>query len=189
MKALVLKDLLVLAKQMKILLFIIPFIAVTGGPTLFGMTLLLGASMPFTALAYDERSKWGELALMFPYSKNDLVLSKYVLGYIGILIAGVLSYVSTTLASLVMVNFSPIPLQTLVLLVSIALIYLSISTLIQIKYGTEKGRIMYWGIIIVFTALGSISQSMNLTLPSLSSGVTFSLAIVLNLISIQVAKK
>ena len=43
--------------------------------------------LPYTAMAYDERSKWNQLAAMMPYSDRDIVLSKYVFGWLFILAA------------------------------------------------------------------------------------------------------
>ena len=62
MKSLLLKDCYVITKQLKIFLVIIPVIALTTGGSMNALAILLGAVLPMTAIAYDERSKWEQLA-------------------------------------------------------------------------------------------------------------------------------
>ena len=108
MSALVRKDCCVLWKQMRIFLVVILFIAVFNGA--FGNVFIVvwASMMPFTAMAYDERSKWDQLAAMMPYSVRDIVLSKYVLGWLcmgaaalaSLAIQGILTAVHAPMASL-----------------------------------------------------------------------------------------
>lgn len=88
MKALLLKDFYVLWKQMRIfLLLIVVFSALPGGySAIFAVTY--AALLPYSCVAYDERSKWDQLAAMLPYTVRDLVLSRYVLGWIAALGTG-----------------------------------------------------------------------------------------------------
>jgi ABC-2 type transport system permease protein len=80
MRGLLLKDFLVVTKQLKLFLIIIPVMAMVGGGSMASMAILMGSVLPMTAIAYDERSKWNEIAVMMPYSKKEIVLSKYLLG-------------------------------------------------------------------------------------------------------------
>ena len=82
MKALLIKDLYVVNKQLRLyLLILVVFIAFNRD---FGSIFLpVWCSMlPYTSIAYDEQSKWDTLAGMMPYSIRDLVLSKYIFGWI-----------------------------------------------------------------------------------------------------------
>ena len=83
MKALLLKDFYVLWKQMKaFLVLILLFSALPGSyNAIFAVTY--AAMLPYSCVAYDERSKWDQLAAMMPYSNRDLVLSRYILGWIA----------------------------------------------------------------------------------------------------------
>ena len=45
----------------------------------------------FSTISQDEQSHWDVLAGMMPYSVRDLVVSKYLLGWGGVLIAGTLA--------------------------------------------------------------------------------------------------
>ena len=68
MKALLLKDFYVLWKQMKaFLVLILLFSALPGSYTaIFAVTS--AAMLPYSCVAYEERSKWDQLAAMMPYS-------------------------------------------------------------------------------------------------------------------------
>ncbi len=85
MKGLILKDLLNLRKQARIILLFVGFYFVLGminqsGDSFGGVVALLFAMLAVTAMAYDERAGWDKYALTMPVSRRDLVVSKYLLG-------------------------------------------------------------------------------------------------------------
>ena len=80
MKGLLLKDWYTLIKQMKIMLVLMLVFACVPGYSMAAFAVVYAAMLPVTALAYDERSKWDELAAMLPYSVREIVGGKYVLG-------------------------------------------------------------------------------------------------------------
>lgn len=101
MKGLLLKDILTLYKQTKIiLLLMVVFACIPGLPT-SAFAVFYGAMMPITALAYDERSKWDELAAMMPYTAKAIVGSKYALGLLLIGSISLLSAASQVVVSVV----------------------------------------------------------------------------------------
>ena len=82
MKALILKDTYVIWRQMKyFLVMLLLFCALPNGFN-NAFAVVYAAMLPYTALAYDERSKWDQLAAMMPYSTRDIVLGKYVFGWL-----------------------------------------------------------------------------------------------------------
>ena len=81
MRGLIMKDMLTIAKQAKAFLILILFFAVIPSFSGSSFAMLYAAMMPISALAYDENCKWDQLAAMMPYSVRDIVLSKYLLGY------------------------------------------------------------------------------------------------------------
>ena len=40
--------------------------------------------IPYTAMAYDQRSRWDRFTRMLPYSDRTVVLSRYALGWISL---------------------------------------------------------------------------------------------------------
>ena len=106
------------------------------------------AMMPITALAYDERCKWDILAVMMPYKSSDIVLSKYMIGYIGMGAASVLSLAT----QFIIKQFQHIPftmeeVQITLIIACVGLILLAINLPFMFKMGVEKGRWIFMVII------------------------------------------
>ncbi len=156
MKGLLLKDWFVIWKQCKYLLIVpIVFMLVsafgndTGFFAAFGSLLL--AMLPMTVMGLDERSKWQNYALTMPFSRQDLVISKYVLALIGLLSGVALNFILLLIgktAGIVSVNAF---LNTEVCLV-LGGLYISFSFPILFKFGTEKGRL--WLLVSVAVIAG-----------------------------------
>ena len=82
MKALVQKDFYVIWKQMRIFVLVMVLLSMVNSAFNTVFLVVWCSMLPYTAMAYDERSHWNQLAAMMPYSKKDIVLSKYVLGWL-----------------------------------------------------------------------------------------------------------
>ena len=151
MKALLLKDYCVLWKQLRFfLLFILIFSALPGGFNgVFAVTY--AALLPYSCIAYDERSKWDQLAAMMPYTARDLVLSRYVLGWIAAAGACALSLVlQGVFSTLLDTGFYPV---TLVLAFFACLATLAITLPLIFRFGVERGRLLMF--LIIFWVCGS----------------------------------
>lgn len=152
MKGLLLKDILTLYKQTKIiLLLMVVFACIPGLPT-SAFAVFYGAMMPITALAYDERAKWDELAAMMPYTAKAIVGSKYVLGLTLVLQVLVLSMLSR-----LFVHSTPIVSEeTMSLLITacLSLILMAIDLPFMFHFGVEKGRLIYILLTCVFVVAG-----------------------------------
>ena len=157
MKALILKDTYVIWRQMKYFLFLILIFSAI--PSSFNniFAVIYAAMLPYTALAYDERSKWDQMASMMPYSSRDIVLCKYVFGWLCIGGAAVLSGLLQAALSLVIDRafFS----GTLAMSVLGALCILAISLPLMFRLGVEKGRLaMFLVIFLVCGGTGAIAS-------------------------------
>lgn len=158
MKALLLKDWYVVRKVVLLyLVMILLFQALPGTGIVF--LVLYPALIPASAFAYDDRSRWGELAAMLPYSDWEIVVSRYVLGWICIagfaalgmafrvLIARFLPYIvlsGGTLAD---------PASVMVLL-SASVLILNLSMPIYFRFDAEKSRVIR--LIVLAAVCGSI---------------------------------
>ena len=188
MKGLLIKDFLVLTKQMKLFLIIIPFIAITGGTSIASIGILLGAMLPMTAMAYDEQSKWNNLAIMMPYSRKDIILSKYVLGYLGM----GCTFILFLLAQIIINTIHPINIDEIIYMILFTIIsgllFISINIPIAFKYGTQKGRIVFIIFIGVISAAGTIFIDIIPTIPeniiSVFPTIGIIIGLLLNVISI-----
>lgn len=161
MSALLTKDILVITKQLKIYLFIIPVMAIIGGGSMAALAILMGSVLPMTAIAYDERSKWNEMAVMMPYSKKELVISKYLLGYLCMLGAAALVIAVQFVLQLIgQGNFAE-NISILLFAISGGLIFIAINTPILLQFGSEKGRFVFIIAMGFVAGLGSIIKSMD----------------------------
>ena len=168
MKALILKDIYVIWRQMKyFLVMILIFSALPNGFN-NAFAVVYASMLPYTALAYDERSKWDQMAAMMPYSTRDMVLGKYVFGWLCIGAAAVLSGLLQMALSLVVDRvFLP---GVMVLSVLGAVCILAISLPLMFRMGVEKGRLaMFLVIFLVCGAAGAIAHIAE----SVGSGTVF----------------
>lgn len=143
MKALLLKDFLTLSRYLRMaLLFVVIFACIPGG-SMAAYALVFAAMIPISALAYDEQSKWPRLAAMMPYTTRQLVASKYVLGYIMLGGAILLSVVSTVVTMLVRGDvLDPASLSMLFILACAASLILAVIMPLILRFGVEKGRLV-----------------------------------------------
>ena len=168
MKALILKDTYVIWRQMKyFLVMILLFSALPSGFN-NAFAVIYAAMMPYTALAYDERSKWDQMAAMMPYSARDVVLGKYVFGWLCIGAAAVLSGLLQAIISLV-IDRAFLP-GTLAMSVLGALCILAISLPLMFRLGVERGRLGMF--LIIFLVCGGAGAIASIT-ESASNGAPF----------------
>ena len=168
MKALILKDTYVIWRQMKyFLVMILLFSALPSGFN-NAFAVIYTSMLPYTALAYDERSKWDQLAAMMPYSARDIVLGKYVFGWLCIGAAAVLSGLLQAALSLV-IDRAFLP-GVMALSVLGALCILALSLPLMCRLGVERGRLgMFLSIFLICGGAGAISQISD----SISRGIPF----------------
>ena len=187
MKALLLKDTYVLYKQLKILLFALVIFCVMPGFSASVFAMIYVIMLPITTLSYDERSKWSQLAAMMPYTSRQLVLSKYLLGYIGTAIVMVL----TAVARLFTGSGEGTSLLTLFLTPCVGALILAVLLPVMIRLGTEKGRLAY---ILTVGLLAGVSAGLEpgklpaLTVsPAMVLAVAYGAVVLLSLLSIRLS--
>ena len=152
MKGLLIKDWKTLLKQMKVMLVIVVVLACIPGTYMAAFALFYAAMLPVTALAYDERAKWDELAAMMPYTAKAIVGSKYVLG-----LTLVLPVLALSMLSRLIVHSAPIVSEdTMSLLITacLSLILMAIDLPFMFHFGVEKGRLIYILLTCAFVLAG-----------------------------------
>lgn len=172
MKALLMKDFYTLWRQLKVYLLVMLVISVFNGAYGNIFITIWAALLPYTAMAYDERSKWDQMAAMMPYSTRDIVVSKYVMGWLctaaAALFAMVLQLLQTVLGS-PLAAFAPVD-NLMGCCASLCL--LAITLPLMFRFGVEKGRLMMFLIIFLVCgsagALSSIAISVDHTAGGLS---------------------
>jgi hypothetical protein len=191
MKSLLLKDFYVITKQLKIFLIIIPVIALTTGEAMSTFSILLGAVLPMIAIAYDERSKWDELAAMMPYSKFDLIFSKYLLGYLCMFGAALLVFIGQIIGKNNGIVVIDDDINVLLFAVMGGLIFIAINTPILFKFGSEKGRFVFIITMALVGASGPILQKVDsriiLKIFNLSPVILLAFVVILNVMSLMIS--
>lgn len=167
MKGLLLKDWYVIRSQCKYILIIsLLWIVITVSSGLYFAIIgsMLLAILPVTVMGLDERSKWDAFALTMPYSRREMVLSKYLLSLLAMAASCAVYTVASLAASLIRhtalqaAQLAPALVAILLTSVlSIALIYPLIFWL-----GVEKGRIWYMMItILLVCGSGALSNQLQ----------------------------
>ncbi len=195
MSGLLLKDFYTLIKQMKVFIAMIVIFSLLPNFSMTGFAIIYAAMLPITAMAYDERSKWHQLAAMMPYSVRDLVLSKYLLGY-GTVGA---TFVMVLIARLILGAIKGQPaggaeLMTIFITANAALIIQAVNLPLMFRFGVEKGRMLLLVLValLVMAAMASVSLLSALVdhapvdmlrLAALSASAT----VAVNILSIRIA--
>ena len=165
MKGLLLKDLYVLLRQMRLFMGAILVLCVVN-EQLATFGIMYAAMLPYTALAYDEHCRWHQLAAMLPCRPRDIVLSKYVIGW---LLMGCFAAFSLAMNALLGRLGSELHISAVISALSLACICLAILLPIMFRFGVEKGRMSIILIfVVIFTLIGSSSQFNVTALPVMS---------------------
>lgn len=178
MTALLLKDIMTMWKSMKVFFLLIFVFAVVPSDFQNRFAILYAALLPYTAFAYDERSRWNRMAAMLPYSDRDIVMSKYVLGWLGAAAALVLTLILRFAAGQFgRGEFHP---AELVLSFFGALLVMSVMLPAMFRFGVEKSRvIMILAVMLICGAAAGLSTEITLQ-PQMTSGtLPFGIAAVL----------
>ena len=158
MKGLLLKDYFTLLKQLRFYLIFLLIFTIIPNMNLSSIAIVYASMLPITVIAYDERSKWDQLAAMMPYSKRELVFSKYLLGYIGVAIFSVITLVLQVTVGLIgKSGFSAEQAMTILVTAAAALILLAINLPFMFWLGVERGSVVFMIIIGVTVFLGMMS--------------------------------
>ena len=158
MKALLMKDCYVLWKQIRLFVIILLVFCLFNGSFGSLFVVIWSAMMPYTAMAYDERSKWNQLAAMMPYSVRDIVLSKYALGWLLMVCALVLCLVVQTLARIAGSGLDAVAPSGYLLGLLAGILILNITLPLFFRFGVEKGRLtMFLLIILICGATGALT--------------------------------
>ena len=177
MSALLMKDFYVMWKQTRVLLILILVFSCLPGAFYPTFAVVYAAILPYSTMAYDERSKWDQLAAMLPYSGCSLVLSKYFFGYLAIAVTAVLSIVIQSILPLVWSGADSLsPLSTIPLAMGTGVCVLAITLPLMFRFGVEKGRLAMF--LIIFLVCASAGGIATIEQSSLDGGFYLSFSLV-----------
>lgn len=171
MRGLIIKDLLNLKKQGKILVFIIlvySIITIASDDNNFfaAAIAMIFAFIPMTTFAFDEQVKWDKYALTMPVSRKEMVLSKYVLGLISSAVALLINLFFLTISG---IGFTKDSMLSALAILCVGLIFVTISLPIVFKMGVEKARLFIMLVIFTPTGLVVLLSKWGVQMPSSQS--------------------
>ena len=165
MKALLLKDYYTLGKSLRSLALIVLLWSVIPMAFLNVFAMIYGSMIPYSAMAYDQQSRWNTFARMLPYREKDIVLSRYALGWISLSVGaatvaicqGVLTCLP--LPAKLSANLSP---GFVFAALCVGCLLLDLNIPLILRYGTEKAR---WVAILItfltFASVGALNGLVN----------------------------
>lgn len=154
MKALILKDFYMLKSYFKYYFVLISIFVLS---TLYQKEFfsffifypsVICSMITVSLLGYDERSKWSEYSCAFPYTKAQVVSSKYI---IGLILLGAVT-LFTSLVQIIRMNiYDHFKLNEFFIFIAVTIILSLLSQSFSLpnvfKYGVEKGRLGYYVLI------------------------------------------
>ncbi len=179
MKGLLLKDIYMAARYCRVypvILLVFAAVSVMGqGNFLFlAYPMMLAGVVPVNLLAYDEKSRWDTYCHVFPYTRRQLVSVKYLIAFFALIITLLISAAAQVLKLAVVGGDWNLLLPTLGILAVAGLIQPSLLLPAMFRYGTEKGRIYFYALIVVFFggfgAVGALGDASGLLTGNVISG-------------------
>ena len=156
MKGLLLKDYYMFTKYCRNYLLIV---AIFWGCSLLDRSNIFMIAYPaalcgITAVAligYDEKSRWQQFCETLPYTRKQVVASKYMFSLILIAGFSVLFAVTHGLEEIISGQLNGMwVLEVFGLIWSVGHLFCAIILPFIFKYGSEKGRLMYIAVVVVF---------------------------------------
>lgn len=161
MKALLLKDYYTLGKSLRSLALIVLLWSVIPMAFLNVFAMIYGSMIPYSAMAYDQQSRWDKFTRMLPYSDQAAVMSRYVLGWIFILASAAIVMLSQGILSqlsILSAFFSALPLRILFVALCIGCLLLALNIPLMLRFGAEKARLVSaLTTFLVFASAGALS--------------------------------
>ena len=117
-----------------------------------GAIVFFCVAVPLSALAYDEKDNWDKFALASGVTRNQLAVSRYLLGLIIFLPMWAISFILVWAGGM----WDMENLSVLLSYGGIALLTLDAVLPVIFKVGVEKGRLIYIFTILVVVALGAL---------------------------------
>ena len=144
MKALLIKDFLTLSKMILTIVILLLIFACIPQFNMSVFFMVYCTMLPVTALGFDERTKWDTLAAMMPYRPQEIVLGKYVLGYILLAVVTALALLAVCVVGLVTgAPAAPGIYLSGLLYAAAATNVLAITLPLVYRFGVEKGRLAF----------------------------------------------
>ena len=165
MKGLLLKDWYAIKSDCRSNLFVIVLFSISGGvmaenffftffPCIFaGVTAM-------SLIAYKERDKWEQYAATLPYTRAQMVSSKYIVSLCFSAATILLNTAAQIISMLILNAYDTGRLLSLVfVLIPFALLPTAFLLPFIFKFGVNKGRVAYYIVLAVFSGIIGVLMS------------------------------
>lgn len=164
MKGLILKDWYMMKRYSRTYLFVmvisLALSLVNDNRFFLFYPCLLCCMIPINLMSYDERSGWMQYSGVLPYTKTQIVSSKYLMGLFVmatiIAVTGVVQMfqMHATRGGLVIGEY----FMTLFLMWIYAMVSPSLSLPLVFRFGTQKGGVVYLFMVAMFFGIMAIAS-------------------------------
>ena len=177
MKGLLLKDFYLSWRYCRAFLVIVAvFLAVSfsGDDNIFFLIypIMIASVIPMTLVSYDEHDKWTAYSGTLPYTRAQLVSTKYLVGMCFGSVAFLISMAATTVRMMLGGGFV---LEQLAVVGTALLVLGCLGPALILpyvfKYGAEKGRVAFYITVGVFSGVAAVLAGMGFQIQGLSSGL------------------
>ncbi len=178
MKALLLKDLLILRRNGRhTLLFLVAYCVIFGlisqdAGMVGGISVMMLATLSIGTFSYDNLAHWDSYALCLPVTRKQMVQAKYLLALLSTVAGGLLAAFLGLAIALIYRQ----PLPTVGELLSIAggllgasVLLLSILLPLIYRFGVEKSRLIIIAVVGLPTLLIYLLVKLQLPMPSVQA--------------------
>ena len=195
MKGLLYKDWKMLQKMGRMYLLIIFIFSVVPQFTRMGFAMAYAAILPYSIIAYDEQSKWPRLAIMLPYTDSQLVLSKYVFSWLGMLLVLVLSAISRTAEYFIKEQTVLLTeYQEVIIFTAASSLFSTIVLPLVFRFGVERGRLLFIPVIVIgvigVVVVGEgLAPNLRAVTVWMAAAIAIALALCANIASVMLSRK
>lgn len=146
MKGLLLKDLYMMKKygMWNIIIALLFIVASLFGYTMFDFfyPCLVCSMIPMSIISYDEKSRWDQYCGTLPFTKTQIVSSKYIMGLLVQMTVILINIIAHGIKMCVIGDFQLEYLMMILTTNVLASIFPSICLPLVFKFGAEKGRVI-----------------------------------------------
>ena len=129
-----------------------------------GAIVFFCIAVPVSALAYDEKDNWDKFALASGVTRNQLAVSRYVLGLLVFVPLWAISFLLLLIGGM----WSSENLSVLLAYGGIGLLTMDAVLPVIFRIGVEKGRLVYMLMIVAVVALGGLLAAIVETIGGVS---------------------
>ena len=168
MKGLLIKDILVQRKSLVlsaaiIVLYSILFSSADFGTLVIALTVMFSVVMTISTFTYDDMAHWNQYVHAYPVSRKMVVQSKYLFLLLLCICA---TLVSAAVTAVQYVTAKNIPLEMTGIapyaVLSAGLLVGSVSIPLVFRFGSNRSRLIIFGLALIPVALVFLVQKLNL---------------------------